>query len=89
MSSTKFWNKTQDFYGIFSNNPKESPMYDANKAILISCSSDLYMGGGGHGVPDSTNFKFPNSTNKTFKFRGQRLVEAFIKDLISRQGLGY
>jgi len=45
-------------------------MADANKAVLISCSSDWWMDGAGGGRPESTDLKW--------KFRGQNLVEAYI-----------
>lgn len=75
--STKSWAPTYKFYGINSPDRSESPMADANKAVLVSCTSDWYMG------EAETSKPVPD-----LKFRGSNMVQALFNDLIQRQGLG-
>jgi len=60
--------------GILSTNPAESPMYDANKAQLDYCASDYFFGNVG-GDKNATTL-WGN------KFRGQAVLNAFIKHLV-------
>lgn len=68
---------------MYSTEKKESPFYDANKALLISCSSDWYMGHSNDGQNHDGSKLY-----QKWKFRGSNNVQAYIKDLINRQGLG-
>lgn len=58
--------------GILSHNSSESPLWDANKALLDYCSSDYYMGGLGDEHNATTKFTMH------WKFRGQNAVNAMI-----------
>lgn len=78
--SSRRWNETYQVTGIFAADSKESPMADANKVLVVSCSSDWWMDGG------EGNIEHP--PNKKWSFRGQNIVKATISDLINRRGLG-
>lgn len=76
--------KDEDDYhllgGIFSPKKEESPLWDANKAFLMYCSSDFHVGqvGGQNKTQDKWSWKF----------RGNNIVNAFLKHLTDKQGLG-
>ena len=42
--SSKDYQDTLEIEGLFSENSFESPLFDANKAFLKYCSSDIYLG---------------------------------------------
>jgi len=58
--------------GIFDTDPKLSPLWAANKAVLLYCSSDAFMGNGNFG---------------SWTFRGSNLVYDFIRVMRSRHNL--
>lgn len=62
--------------GILDASPEQTPLYGANKAYLVYCSSDGYMG----------NIGASNAT-WGFHFRGQALVQAMVKALSTNHGL--
>jgi hypothetical protein len=75
LMSSKMYGKVQDeLSGIFSPDKDESPVWDANKAWLYSCSSDYHLGhlGGNKNVSEVWNYKF----------RGQNKVMAMMKHLV-------
>ena len=65
-----------DFTGIYSPYDEESPLWDANKALIHYCSSDYYMG-------DLRGKKLWG-----YQFEGQKIVDAFITELVEKRGLG-
>jgi len=78
--SSKNYTKTKGFGGILSNSSEQTPMWNANKAYLPYCSSDLHFG----------NLGGDNNTTELwgYKFRGTAQVKAMLKHLIDHQGLG-
>ena len=45
--TSKYFPETMKVGGIFSSNPDQTPMHNANKAFLAYCTSDGHMGGTG------------------------------------------
>ena len=62
--------------GFLDNSMKRTPFWSANKVMLGYCSSDGYMGD-----------VEANKNSWGWHFRGQQLVFAMIRDLISNHGL--
>lgn len=59
MSSLNY-TKTRQYGGILSNSSDQTPMWNANKAYLPYCSSDLHIGnvGGEELATDLWGYKF-------------------------------
>ena len=60
--SSKEFPDTYEVDGVFSPVRDESPMWNANKAYLFYCSSDLYMGRKDDPILNESGF--------SWKFRG-------------------
>ena len=71
MCSSKNTNETGYLEGIFSADPNESSLYDANRVFVYYCSSDSWWG-------DSVD----SSHENTWTFQGRRIVRATIFSLI-------
>ncbi|KAM7504763.1 hypothetical protein LguiB_003667 [Lonicera macranthoides] len=76
--STRYMNKWEVFSGILSNNASQNPdFYNWNRVKLRYCDGASFAG----------NAKFDNGTSLLY-FRGQRIWEAIILDLLPK-GLGH
>ncbi len=68
---------TVEMDGLFDTDPRRSPFAGANKVYVAYCSSDAYAGDAG-----------PESNPMGWSFRGQRIINATLRTLISQHGLG-
>eukprot|EP01038_Epipyxis_sp_PR26KG_P009865 gene9865-13272_t len=74
--SSKGFTDTIQKTGILDEDPRKSPLWGVNKAILGYCSSDGYMGD-----------VAASEATWGWHFRGQKLVLAMIHELITKKGL--
>eukprot|EP01084_Bolivina_argentea_P247571 414166_1 len=72
LTTNKTWDQTISKTGIFDDNSKLNPLYNANKIFVPYCTSDAYMG-----------FQQPSPNNNNWYFMGQKIVEAVILTLIT------
>eukprot|EP00041_Stephanoeca_diplocostata_P004778 m.50165 g.50165 ORF g.50165 m.50165 type:complete len:339 (-) comp15359_c0_seq2:14-1030(-) len=77
LATSKVWEGKQDLGGIFSTHPDESPLHSANKFYLRYCTGDAHMGSAG-----------PTNTTHGWHFRGQHTVEASLRLMVTKYGLG-
>lgn len=80
LMTSKNYLKEMPMAGVYSPNPKDSPLWNANKAYMTYCSSDGHLG--------MVGGKNKAETLWRWKFRGRATVKAFMSHLMKVQGLG-